>query len=82
MQLHPFGPTDVYLGLSIQVSSPATNAEIKSQIKSIPGLVSVSSVYDVTIGALPNSTAGIPFNPSLIDLHWPLSARRFNGRRR
>ncbi|KAH8812518.1 peptidase S8/S53 domain-containing protein [Xylogone sp. PMI_703] len=44
---------DLYLGLSIQVTSPGSDDEIRSQLLAIPGVTSVASVHTV---AVPNIT--------------------------
>jgi len=38
----------LYLGISIQVTSPGTDAEIQAQLKEIPGVVAVSPVLATT----------------------------------
>lgn len=48
-----FTNSDIYLGLSISVTSPGTDEEIRSQLGAISGVIAVSAVHTVSV---PNIT--------------------------
>ncbi|PVH74102.1 subtilisin-like protein [Cadophora sp. DSE1049] len=50
---HEYQHPDVFLGLSIQVNGNETDGEVASQLRDIYGVVSVSSVYNVTLPVQP-----------------------------
>ncbi|KAK0120301.1 hypothetical protein ONS95_011708 [Cadophora gregata] len=61
---HEFQHPDVFLGLSIQVNGNATDDEVASQLQDIGGVISVSSVYNVTLpvqpGLIPDTEPSLP----------------------
>jgi subtilisin family serine protease len=59
---HEFKNSDIYFGLSIQVSSAASDAEIRAELGSIPGVARVSKVHPVSV-ALPN----LPTNNTIVN---------------
>ncbi|KAE8443393.1 hypothetical protein EG329_001952 [Mollisiaceae sp. DMI_Dod_QoI] len=46
---HEFLNSDVFLGLSIQVSGDAPEEEVLTQLQDITGVISVSSIYNVSV---------------------------------
>ncbi|CZR60325.1 related to subtilisin-like serine protease [Phialocephala subalpina] len=53
---HEFSNADVFLGISIQVNGDITEEEALTQLHDIPGVISVSSIYNVSVSVQP----GIP----------------------
>ncbi|RFU36322.1 hypothetical protein B7463_g117, partial [Scytalidium lignicola] len=72
-----FTNPDLYLGLSIQVTSGGTDDEIRSQLLAIPGVTSVSPVHTVSG---PNMTIHdtTSFSPNPPELSSPTAAKGAN----
>lgn len=57
---HEFNSPDVYLGLSLAVTSAGTNEEVKAQLSAIPGVLSVSQVQRTYL-PVTNNVSADPF---------------------
>lgn len=58
---HVFNSPKTYLGLSLQVHSEDTNQQLKSQLKAIDGVISVSQVCFKFVGYSALGFIGTPW---------------------